>query len=161
MIRLFWVFAIALLLTTAANIYLQQRIERRIGTPSPAVVNLSVIPAIINPVLCPGDTLRYLINIDVQEPAVIELDASVRYVDTKLTVIPSVTRRIIYDSKDAVRLPGNWAIPDMMPATSTRPQESPWIPGQYRRLIALTGIEGNTRASVASVDFRIGEDCRE
>lgn len=158
-VRLIWVFAVASLLTMVASLLIQQRVERRIGEPAPAVVLVSVLPAEDNPLLCPGETLRYLLTLNIQEPSVVEIDTAVRNMDTMVTVIPSVTRRAIYDAAGIAALPGNYEIPALMPATNTRP-EAPWLPGQYRRLIAVTGVEGDKRASVVSLNFRIADNCR-
>lgn len=158
--RVFLLMGVLLLI---GQVIFQRRVESRIGQPLDAVVQMAAIivePTQANPILCPGDTLRYELALQILEPSVVDLDTSVRNLDTLLTVIPSETRRIIYDQAGEARLPASWRIPLVIPASGSQMMR-PWVPGQYRRMVALTGVEGAKKASVVTVDFRIGTECKE
>lgn len=145
----------------AIMLYGNQRIENRISEgiePAPAVVRLAVAPVRENPLLCPGDTLPYLLTLDVTEPSVVAIDWNIKNLDTNRTEIQSETVRAIYDEPGVVSVQGNWKLPAKLPPTNTRPERN-WTPGQYRRLIAFTGVEGSKRASVVKIDFRVSDSC--
>lgn len=123
------------------------------------VINRYFVPEQANPLLCPGDPLNYQIDLDIREPSVVEIDSSVRNMDTLNTEVPSTTTRAIYAQAGLVSEQSVWKVPARLPATNTRPARA-WRPGQYRLLIAVTGVEGDKRASVGVVEFRIGANCR-
>ena len=129
--------------------------EQILSSPS---VRLAVAPAEDNPLLCPGDILRYTLTLDIQEPAVVTVDFNIRNLDEKRIEIPSSTVRVIYDTPGTITLPASWIVPLRLPETVTR-SERLWQPGQYRGLIAITAVEGDREASVISIDFRIAENC--
>lgn len=160
--RRFWslvLFGLAMAaLSVGISSFYQYRIETRINAPHPAVVNLSLTNTETNPLLCPGDTLQYELTITIDEPSVVDSDSVVRNLDTRRTEILSNTVRNIYEEPGIIVIASNWTLPDMLPATSTRP-ERPWTAGRHRRLIAITGVEGDNRASVVHVDFIVSAQC--
>lgn len=158
--RILVTFLLVVTLLLVAQSWLNAQLDSYRGEPAPAVVTLAVTPVEINPALCPGDVLRYDITLNVREPSVAEIDWNIRNLDTDRTEVQSETVRTIYERAGVIRSQVSWQIPARLPATNTRP-ERPWVPGQYRRLIALTGIEGLLRASVISIDFRIKDNCNE
>lgn len=156
--RATWVFVIFAMLFMSASIYIQQRIEQRINEPAPPVVSLAVSMPVENPTLCPGDTLDYSLTITINEPSVTEIDTIVRNLDTGRTEWYGQTTRNIYEAAGQLTTETQWTIPLLLPATLTRPERQ-WAAGSYKRNIAVTGIEGEKRASVVSVPFMLASDC--
>lgn len=155
-----FILVLSMVIVMATSAYVEQRIGTTIILPSPPDVHLAVATETVNPLLCPGDELPLLVMIQVDRAAVIERDTTVRSLDTGVTVLFSETFRIIYDEPGTIETPAVWMVPPVIAATAASPERQ-WTAGNYRMNVSLTGVEGEKRASVASVDFRIGADCTE
>ncbi len=140
------------------NLWVQSGLETRMREPSPSDVDLSVVPLLDNPILCPGDTLEYTVTATVKGPAVVDSDAVIRNLDESRAEIFSNTLRNLYAAPSELETNVRWKIPDMLPASLTRPERL-WKPGNYRRVIAITNAANITLPSFAQVDFRIGDQC--
>lgn len=150
-------FGIAMVLWVVVTVWLQQRTENRLGEPLAPVVNLSIAPALDNPLVCPGDVVPYLFHVEILRDVVVDIDSVVRNLDTTRTEITSRTTRNVYD-KGTLEIESSWTLPLLLPATNSLP-ERPWRPGNYQRLLAITGIEGERQASVTRMNFRVGAEC--
>ena len=150
-------FGIAIVLWVAMTVWLQQRTEQRIKEALPPVVNLSVIPEVRNPTVCPGDSIAYTLHADVQNESVVEIDTVIFNADTGRTEVQSNTIRTVY-AVGEIHLQTQWRVFDKLPATTVMP-ERPWRAGNYQRILAVTGIEGEQQSSIARMDFVIGADC--
>jgi len=140
------------------NMWLQSGLEARMREPGPSTVNLGVVPLLDNPILCPGDTLEYTVTVVVNGPAVVDSDAVIRNLDESRTEIFSQTMRNLYAAPSQLETRSRWKIPDMLPASGTRPERL-WKPGNYRRVLAITNVANITLPSIEKVDFRIGTAC--
>lgn len=150
-------FTIAMILWVVLTAYLQQRTENRIGEALPPVVNLAVVPAFENPIVCPGDPVPYHFHVEILRDVVVDIDSVVRNLDTTRTEITSRTVRNIYD-QGTLDIPSSWTLPLLLPATNSLPERA-WKPGNYERILAITGVEGSRKASVAHTRFRVGANC--
>lgn len=136
----------------------QRRITDSLGRPLPALVDLDLTTDIDNPSLCPGEKLTYTLTLDISTPTVVDIDASVKSVDTQRTVISSITVRNIYDEAGKMVIQSDFTLPRVLPATANRPEQF-WTSGQYKRLLSVMSVEGDRKASVVSIPFIVDEDC--
>ncbi len=151
-------FLAAFVLFFLVNLWVQSGLEGRMREPAPSTINLSIVPLLDNPMLCPGDTLEYTVTAIVNGPAVVDADAVIRNLDESRTEIFSNTQRNLYGTPSKLVTRSHWKIPDMLPA-SILSAEHQWKPGNYRRVIAITNVANITLPSIAHVDFRIGNQC--
>lgn len=155
--RATWIFAICALVFMSSSIYIQQRIEQRINEPLPPIVNVAIVPAIDNPIVCPGQAVRYTFRAATERDTVAEIDTMIRNLDTGRTEALSTTSRSVFD-EGGVEFESAYTLPMRLPPTNVLPERA-WTAGNYERILAITSIEGVRQASVTRMAFRVGADC--
>ncbi len=109
--------------------------------------------------LCPGDTLRYDIALDVSGPGVFDLDVAVWRVTPPATVLFSSTRRLVFQEQADYSLERAWTIP---PFYSSPTDGSPerWAAGHYERRHAISTTSRSTEPSIVVIPFSIKDSCQ-
>lgn len=126
--------------------------------PARALMEFARAEVVGNTALCPGDTLRYDIALQVSGPGVFELDVSTWRVTPPATVLFSQTRRMVFTGPAEYELEREWTIP---PFYSSPIDGSPerWAAGQYERRHAISTSSRSTEPSIASIPFEIAQRC--
>jgi len=149
-------FLLAWLVLAAASIGAQVWLAKYIREPLPSVVNLRIESAVANPLLCPGDTLKYSTTLDIDEALTGKYVIVIRNLDDGRQEWSSSTEAIYWPDRRTVATA--WEIPAKLPATPTRPERE-WTPGNYQREISIVSYESSMKANPQAIPFRIGADC--
>lgn len=157
-----FIFVIAFILFVISQVFLadyqQKQLKVQLESLSPSVALLTAELPVRNPIVCPGDTLNYLLTIEVDAPTIVDIDAVVRSNETNLTVLAAPTLRTIYDQSGTIVIQSSWGIPDKLSPVATFPEQL-WRAGDYRRVVSVMSTEGDRAASFVSIPFRIGRSC--
>lgn len=108
--------------------------------------------------LCPGDTLRYRLDMRYEQAGVYEVDITLWRVTPPATVIASNVRRVVIAGPVELALDYAWAVP----AGYVSPQTGEWMalePGRYERHHAVTTSSRSTEPAIVTIPFEIGEGC--
>lgn len=107
--------------------------------------------------LCPGETLRYELDLHVHR-VVYQIDVSTWRTTPPSIALWSESRRIVYTETEQLTIPREWTVPPMALDVGNL-QPVPWSPGDYERRHAISTISRNTTPSIITVPFSIREDC--
>ncbi len=144
------------LLIAFTSYWSQKHIESLIGAPLPALVHLDITSEVDNPILCPGDTLKYTVSRDVKDFFTGRAVVVVKNLDSGRQEMSDGVD-VIWDANQAT-LSSNWTLPDMLPATLTKPERA-WQAGQYEREIAVASYGSSYKIEPAIVRFRVAGNC--
>lgn len=110
--------------------------------------------------LCAGDVLTYAYDLVGEEPAVVELTATIWRVTPPQTIIYSGTRRDILIPPVTHRGGESIVVPALV-FDPTRPELVSITAGRYERRIAVTAVGRDTQDFAVALPFAVREDCND
>ncbi len=155
-IEFYLTLSVLVFICATVSYWSQQHIEKTLTQPLSPLVHLGIASTVDNPILCPGDTLQYLVSRNVTDFFAGRVVVVVKNMDTSRQEISDGVD-VIWDANQAT-LSSNWQIPLMLPATLTKPERA-WRAGQYEREIAVTSYGANYKIEPAVIKFQISGNC--
>lgn len=129
-----------------------------VSAPGPAGFAYVGVEALGDTTLCPGDVLRYRLDMRYQVAGVYEVDVSLWRVTPPLTVIASTARRVVIAEPTELQLDFAWTVPDGYISAQTG-ETLPLEPGLYERHHAVTTSSRSTQPAIVTVPFVVMEGC--
>lgn len=108
--------------------------------------------------LCPGETLTYSIELEVDGAGVFDIDVSVWRITPPTVALFSDTRRIVFPGPTAYALDRGWTVPDFYSSAVDGSPER-WAAGAYVRRHAISTTSRSTEPSIIAIPFSIRSDC--
>lgn len=153
-----FVIAAGLFLFLAFQIWLTWRVSQQQYMQQAPIATFGSVRLQTGSAICPGDTIRYSVALDVDDSGVLIVDNTAWQLDPLRILYDAPPRRVVVSGDTDLPLYTQFHLPDMYIDPETG-DPVPWLPGYYALNSAISTSSRATVPQIVTIPFSIREDC--